>query len=36
MRGGNKIIGGAEAEENEYPWQCSVLNKDDSVRTRQQ
>ena len=28
---GTKIVGGADADENEYPWQCSVLNKDNSV-----
>ena len=30
--GETKIIGGQDANENEYPWHCSVLNKDDSVR----
>ena len=28
---GTKIVGGVDADENEYPWQCSVLNKDNSV-----
>ena len=28
-----RIIGGEEARENEFPWMCSLLFSDNSVRT---
>lgn len=31
MKGGERIVGGENATENEYPWMCSILNQDLSV-----
>ena len=31
VQGGNRVVGGEEAAENQYPWQCSILNNDNSV-----
>ena len=29
-KGSNRIVGGEEAGENEFPWMCAVLNADNS------
>ena len=26
----NRILGGVVTQENEFPWQCALLNKDES------
>jgi len=32
-KGSNRIVGGEEAGENEFPWMCAILNSDDSYYT---
>jgi len=33
IKGANRIVGGEEAAENEFPWMCAVLNSDDTFYT---
>jgi len=32
-KGSNRIVGGEEAGENEFPWMCAIMNSDDSFYT---
>jgi len=32
-KGSNRIVGGEEAGENEFPWMCAILNSDNSFYT---
>lgn len=32
-KGSNRIVGGEEAGENEFPWMCAILNSDNSYYT---
>ena len=35
IKGPKRMISGVAAQENEHPWLCSILNKDLSVRLKQ-
>merc|ERR1719250_244939 len=32
-KGSNRVVGGEEAGENEFPWMCAILNSDNSYYT---
>merc|ERR1719431_2554471 len=32
-KGSNRIVGGEESGENEFPWMCAIMNSDDSFYT---